>query len=218
MSTISENAYRIVMILICGSMATSCAIGPSYDPALTAENSGVNARGRRVVVSRFYKAQAELSYLGDLQISRILESAKLYDVSFGLARHLKTEGVEANAVKDAALDSLVEEEVMLSGTIVTRSIPMEENFPFPGMMILLLIGNILPSPAAYVSGVDVVYRYELIDTNATILFSSPEKKSRIYYKDFYIWGRLFFYKSYEKEIGETLDKRIYDLIVEDLFR
>jgi hypothetical protein len=218
MNTLSENARRIAIIAICSFMVTSCAIGPSYDPPFRAESSGVDMSGRRVVVSNFYKAKTELSYLGDLQISYILERAKLYDASFAVASHLKRNGIDANAVKDATVDSLVEDEVLLSGTIVTRSIPMEENFPFPGMLIVLLIGNILPSPAAYVSGVDVVYRYELVDTNGMVLFSSPEKETRISYRDHWIWGRIFFYKSYERDINETLDQEIYDLIVADLFR
>jgi hypothetical protein len=143
------------------------------------EGSGLNVQNKSVVVTSFYKAQTELSYLGDLEISRILESAKLFDISFSVASHLKSAGIQASAMKDADVDSLKSGQVMLSGTIVTRSIPMEENFPFPGMMIILLIGNILPSPAAYESGVDVMYRYELVDSSGEILFASPEKESRI---------------------------------------
>jgi hypothetical protein len=107
---------------------------------------------------------------------------------------------------------------MLTGSLVTRSIPMEENFPFPGMMVVLLIGNVLPSPYPYVSGVDAAYRYELIDDSGRILFASPEKKTRIYYRDFWIWGRIFFAKGYERDINDQLEEQVFELIVADLFQ
>jgi hypothetical protein len=120
-------------------------------------------------------------------------------------------------MKDTPVNQLKEGEVMLSGAIITRSIPMEENFPFPGMLIILLIGNILPSPAPYVSGVDVKYQYELVDSSGRIL-QSIEKSSRVYYEDYYIWGRIFNYQSYEKEIRGNVQTQIYNLIMDDLFR
>ncbi len=208
----------IVMFLLCVYIGFSCAIGPNYSPELSLENSGLNMHDKTVVVSKFYKAQTELSYLGDLDISRILESAKLFDISYNMANRLNSEGIEAYSMKDAPANTLKEGEVMLSGVIITRSIPMEENFPFPGMLILLLVGNVLPSPAAYDSGVYLTYQYELIDSTGRILFHSPEKSSRVYYKDYYIWGRLFNYQKYEKKIRENLQNQIYDLIVDDLFR
>ena len=207
----------IIALLLTVCVLSSCAIGPIYNPELTTGNSGLTLRDKKVVVTKFYKAQTELSYLGDLQISRILESAKLYDISFSVANHLKKEGIEAYGMKDEPVNKLKQGEVMLSGAIITRSIPMEENFPFPGMLIILLIGNILPSPAAYQSGIDVKYQYELIDSSGRIL-QSIERSSRIYYKDYYIWGRIFNYQKYEKELREKAESQIYDLIVDDLFQ
>ena len=93
-----------------------------------------------------------------------MQSAKLYDMSFNLANHLNQEKIEAIGMKDASLFTLEKNDVMLSGSIILRSIPMEENFPFPGMVMIFLVGSILPSPAAYISGVDVKHQYELIDT------------------------------------------------------
>jgi len=180
----------IIALLLFVPIVSSCAIGPIYNPELTTGNSGLNIHDKKVVVTKFYKAQTELSYLGDLDISRILESAKLNDISFSVANHLKKEGIEAYGMKDTPVNKLKEGEVMLSGAIVTKSIPMEENFPFPGMLVIILIGNILPSPAAYISGLDVMYRYELIDSSGRILHSL-EKSSSIYYEDYYIWGRIF---------------------------
>jgi len=206
----------IIALLLFVCTVSACAIGPVYSPELDIESSGLNMHDKTVVVTKFYKAQTELSYLGDLDISRILESAKLYDISFDVTNHLKKKGIEAYSLKDAPVNSLKEGEVMLSGAIITKSIPMEENFPFPGMLVVILIGNILPSPAAYISGVDVTYQYELIDSSGRIL-QSIEKSSRIYYKDYYIWGRIFNYKKYEKKINEKLQSQIYDLIVDDLF-
>lgn len=196
-------------------MINSCAIGPIYSPPLSGGNSGLNVGRETVVVTKFYEAQTELSYLGDLRISRILESAKLYDISFDVSNHLNKKGIKSYAMKDHPVDRLKQGEVMISGAIITRSIPMEENFPFPGMMIVILVGNILPSPAAYKSGVDVIYRYELIDSSGRIL-NSLEKSSRIYYKDYYIWGRIFGYKKYEKRIRENLNAQIYNLMIDDL--
>ncbi len=207
---------QIVMYLLFAGILFSCAIGPLYSPQLSPGNSGLNMQNQTVVVSKFYKAQTELTYLGDLNISRILESAKLYDISFNVANHLNKEGIKAISMKDAPANTLKKGEVMLSGAIITKSIPMEENFPFPGMMIVILVGNILPSPAAYKSGVDLMYQYELIESSGKIL-QSVEKRSRIYYKDYYIWGRIFNYKKYEKKIREALDEQIFDLIVDDLF-
>ena len=205
----------MVFLIVC--MITSCAIGPLYSPALTAENSDLNKRDKTVVVTKFYEAQTELSYLGDLNISRILESAKLYDISLSVSDYLKKEGIESYAMKEAPVNTLKEGEVMLSGAIITRSIPMEENFPFPGMLIIILVGNILPSPVAFKSGVDVIYRYELIDSSGRILHSL-EKSSRIFYKDYFIWGRIFGYKKYEKKIRDSLNGQIYDLMVVDLWK
>ena len=205
----------VLLLLIC--IVYSCAIGPIYSPELYSENSGLNLHDKTVVVTKFYKAQSELSYLGDLEVSRILESAKLYDISFNVAKHLNKEGIEAIGMKDAPANSLKEDEVMLSGAVITRSIPMEENFPFPGMLIIVLIGNILPSPAAYKSGIDLMYQYELVESSGRIL-QSIEKSTRIYYKDYYIWGRLFLHKKYEKEIQANIEEQIYDLIIKDLFQ
>ena len=210
-----KKLRRTGLVLSVVFMFTSCAIGPIYSPTLTSGNSGQNIRNKTVVVTKFYEAQTELSYLGDLNISRILESAKLYDISLNVSNYLVKDGIESYAMKDAPVNTLKEGEVMLSGAIITRSIPMEENFPFPGMLIIILVGNILPSPAAYKSGVDLIYRYELIDSSGRILHSI-EKSSRIYYKDYYIWGRIFGYKKYEKKIRESLHDQIYDLIVDDL--
>ncbi len=207
----------IIALFLFVCIVSSCAIGPIYNPELNIENSGLNMHDKTVVVTKFYKAQTELSYLGDLDFSLTLESAKLYDISFDVANHLKKEGIEAYGMKDTPVNTLKEGEVMLSGAIIIRSIPMEENFPFPGMLVIILIGNILPSPAAYKSGVDVKYQYELIDSSGRILHSL-EKSSRIYYKDYYIWGRIFNYKKYEKKIKENLQNQIYDLIVDDMFR
>ena len=120
-------------------------------------------------------------------------------------------------MKDAPVSSLKENEVMLSGAIITKSIPFEENFPFPGMLVCILIGNILPSPAAYKSGVDIMYQYELMDSNGRIL-QSVEKSSRVYFKDYYIWGRIFMAQKYEKKLREDLQNQVFDLIVQDLFR
>lgn len=198
-------------------LGSACAIGPAYDPELRAEDSGVDAQGAKVVVTRFYKAESELSYLGDLDISIILESAKLRDISFAMASHLKRAGISAEARKNAPVEALQRGEVMLTGSLVTRSIPMEENFPFPGMMVILLIGNVLPTPYPYVSGVDVAYRYELVDDSGRILFASPEKETRIYYRDFWIWGRIFFAKGYERDINDQLEEQVFDLIAADLF-
>lgn len=208
----------IIMLLLFVYIVCSCAIGPIYSPELSLENSGLNMHDKTVVVTKFYKAQTNLSYLGDLHVSRIIESAKLYDISFSISNHLNKEGIKAYSIKDAPVNTLKESEVMLSGAIITRSIPMEDNFPCPGMLIIFLVGNILPSPVAYKSGIDVMYRYELIDSSGRILFHSPEKSSRIYYKDYYVWGRIFNYQKYEKKIRENLHNQIYDLIVDDLFR
>jgi len=207
----------IIALLLFAPIVSSCAIGPTYNPELTIGNSGLNMQDKKVLVTKFYKAQTELTYLGDSNISIMLESAKLNDISLKVANHLKKEGIEAYGMKDAPVNKLKEGEVMLSGAIITESIPMDENFPFPGMLMVILIGNILPSPAAYVSGVDVVYRYELIDSSGRILHSL-EKSLRIYYEDYYVWGRLFFYKKHEKEIRENLQNQIYDQIVDDMFR
>lgn len=196
---------------------TSCAIGPVYSPELLYEDSGLKMKNKTVVVSNFYKAQTELSYLGDLNISRILESAKLYDMSFNMANSLKKEGINAQGMKDFKAADLKEGEVLLSGAIITRSIPFEENFPFPGMMIVVLIGNVLPSPAPYKSGIDLMYQYELVDASGKIL-QSVEKESRIYYKDYYVWGRLFNYKKYEEKITKKLETQIPELIKKDLFQ
>jgi len=212
--SITVAACTLLFVLL---LETACAIGPAYDPELAVEDSGVDARNSQVMVTRFYKAESELSYLGDLDISIILESAKLRDISYAMANHLKRAGISAQAMKDASVDSLHKGEVMLTGSLVTRSIPMEENFPFPGMMVILLIGNVLPSPYPYVSGVDVAYRYELVDDAGRILFASPDEETRIYYRDFWIWGRIFFAKGYEREINEKLEGQVFDLIVADLF-
>lgn len=211
-------------ILVC--ICSSCAIGPVYSPELSLENSGLDMRERTVVVSKFYKAQTELSYSGDLTVvgdltiytSRILKTEQLNDISWHVANYLSMRGIKAYGVEDASVDELKKGEVMLSGSIIMKSIPMEDNFPFPGMLVVCLIGNILPSPAAYKSGIDVIYQYELIDTTGRILFHSSQKRSRIYYKDYYIWGRIFNYKKYEKKISDNLQNQIYDLIVDDLFR
>lgn len=181
---------QIVMLVLLASIVFSCAIGPLYSPELSSENSGLNIHDKTVIITKFYKAQTDLSYLGDLEISRILESAKLYDISFNVAKYLNKKGIEAISMKDAPVNTLKKDEVMLSGAIITKSIPMEENFPFPGMLVVLLVGNILPSPAAYKSGVDMMYQYELTDSSGRIL-QSVEKSSRVYYKDYYIWGRMF---------------------------
>ncbi len=203
----------IVIVLVC--MVTSCAIGPIYSPVLTAEKTGQNIRDKTVVVTNFYEAQTELSYLGDLNISRILESARLSDISLNVSDYFAGKGIESYAMKDASVSGLKEGEVMLSGAIITKSIPMDENFPFPGMLIIILVGNILPSPAAYKSGVDVIYRYELVGSSGRILHTL-EKSSRIFYKDYYIWGRIFGYKKYEKKIRDRLHDQIFGLIVDDL--
>lgn len=214
MKTIRIPRFPVLICLL--ALSASCAIGPLYSPGLSAVNSGLNLKDRTVIVTDFYKAQTQLSYLDDLEISRILESAKLYDISFNLAEYLNENKINSVAMKEASVSTLKEKEVMLSGALVTKSIPMEENFPFPGMMVVILIGNILPSPAAYISGVDVVYHYELTDSEGRIL-QSVEKSSRIYYKDYYIWGRIFNYQKYEKSIREKLDGEIFDLIIQDLF-
>ena len=195
----------------------SCGIGPVYSPELRLEDSGLDMHDKTVIVTKFYKAKSELTYTGDLNISRVLESAKLYDISFNVANHLKKEGLKAYSMKDAPANTLKKGEVMLSGAMITKSIPVEDNFPIPGMLVVFLIGNVLPSPMAYKSGVDVVFRYELIDSSGRIL-QSREKSSRIFYKDYYIWGRIFNYKKYEKNIGKDLQKQIYNLMIEDLFR
>lgn len=211
------RAKSNIALLLFVFIVSSCAIGPTYDPELNIESSGLNMHDKTVIVTKFNKAQTELSYLGDSDFSIILKSAKLYDISLSVAKHLKKEGIEAYGMKDTSVDKLKEGEVMLSGAIITKSIPMEENFPFPGMLIIILIGNILPSPAAYISGVDVMYQYELIDSSGRIL-QSVEQSSRIYYEDYYIWGRLFNYQDYEKKIRKKVQNQIYDLIVDDLFR
>lgn len=198
-------------------IAFSCGIGPIYDPELRAEKSGLRLNERNVIVTNFYKAQTELSYLGDLEISRILESAKLYDISFDLARYLSGENISAVAMKESSVNDLSQGEVMLSGSIITKSISMDENFPIPGMLVVLLIGNILPSPIAFISGLDIMYQYDLTDSSGRIL-QSVEKRSRIYYKDYYVWGRLFNYKKHEEKLKESVELQIYDLITEDLFR
>lgn len=208
----------MLLIILISSLLSSCAIGPIYKPQISAEDSGLNLSKKKVVVSKFYKAQTELTYSGDIEIHRILESAKLQDVSYQVAAFLTQNNLLARAIKDADVASLQDDEVLLSGTIITRSIPFEENFPFPGMMVVILVGNILPSPAAYKSGIDVLFRYELVDSSGNILFSSPDKDYRIYYKDYYIWGRIFNYKKYEKRINEKLDKEILDMIIEDVFK
>ena len=159
----------ILAFLLLLLLTTSCGIGPIYDPELRAERSGLSLNERNVIVSNFYKAQTELSYLGDLEISRILESAKLYDISFDLARYLSGEQINAVAMKESSVDDINEGEVMLSGSIITKSISMDENFPIPGMLVVLLIGNILPSPVAFISGLDVMYQYDLTDSSGRIL-------------------------------------------------
>lgn len=207
--------YLLAMFL--SGILLSCGIGPVYSPELTAANSGVNILDKHVIVTDFYKAQTELSYLGDLNVSRILESAKLYDISFDVTDHLKTNKINAVAMKGVTSKRLKKNEVMLSGALITKSIPMEDNFPYPGMLVIILIGNILPSPSPYISGVDVIYHYELTDPSGRIL-QSVENSTRIYYKDYYIWGRIFNYQTYEKTIRDSVEKQIYDLIIQDLFR
>ena len=209
-----KSCMLFVFILV----VCSCAIGPIYLPELQSENSGLNMKDKKVLVTKFYKAETNLSYLGDFEITRILESAKLSDISFSLSNFLGERGINSTAMKDAPANSLKKGEVMLSGSLITRSIPMEENFPYPGMLVLILIGNLLPSPSPYISGVDVIYRYELIDSSGRILFQSPEKSSRILYKDHYIWGRFFNYKKYERKIKENLQRQIFDQIIDDLFQ
>ena len=214
----SKRIKQILSLLVVCLILFSCGIGPIYSPKISAEDSGLSLGDKSVVVSKFYMATTELTYTGSIDIQRILESAKLNDVSFNVANYLNSNNIRATAMKDADVSSLKDGELLLTGTIISRSIPMEENFPFPGMMIVILIGNILPSPAAYVSGVDLMFRYELIDSSGRILFSSADKDSRIYYKDYYIWGRIFNYKKYEQWITEKLESEIYDLIIEDLFK
>jgi len=212
------NIIYLLFFLLIASLFSSCAIGPIYKPQISAEDSGLNLANKKIVVSKFYKAQTELTYSGDIEIHRILESAKLQDASYHVAAFLAQNNIVARANKDADVASLKDNEIMLSGTIVTRSIPFEENFPFPGIMVVILIGNILPSPAAYKSGIDILFRYELVDSSGNILYSSPDKDYRIYYKDYYIWGRIFNYKKYEERINEKLDKEILDMIIEDVFK
>ncbi len=210
---LKQNLTLALPIGVC----ISCAIGPIYEPPLSRENSELKLNNKSVVVTQFYKAQTELSYLGDLKISQILESAKLYDLSYTFAQYLNTKEIDAFAVKDASVTELKENEVMLRGSIITRSIPMEENFPFPGMLVILLVGNVLPSPAAYKSGVDIMYQYELTDASGRIL-QSVESKSRVYYKDYYIWGRMFNYQKYEQKLRDSLQEQVFKIITDDLFQ
>jgi 2-hydroxy-3-keto-5-methylthiopentenyl-1-phosphate phosphatase len=83
------------MLLTLAGITFSCAIGPIYKPPISYENSNLNLHDKNVIVTKFYKAQTKLSYLGDLNISRILESAKLYDISFTLAQYLNRQNIEA---------------------------------------------------------------------------------------------------------------------------
>lgn len=206
--------YLFLLLSFC---LVSCSIGPNYVPLLQPDDSGLNLRGKKVIVSKFLQAKSQISITHSKEIINILESAQVKDISYHIARHLNKAGIEAFSIQDAKQKQLTSDEVLIRGAIVTGPLPESVNMPIPFILNFLLIGNILPTPFPYRTGVDLTFRYEVIDHSGRILYQSGDKRSRITYKHYWVWG-IFPHIEHENTIADAVPKQICELMVQDLFK
>ncbi len=217
---------KLLLILGVICLINACALGPVYQPPLQADESGLDLRNYKIYISNTTGQFRYVYYDGN---SSTLYNETNLDLSSKFSKILKTINIDAEAYENKSPGSLNKGEAMIQIDIDMASITANDNL-IPFIFVLVLVGNILPTPIPYKNGVHLKYNYKVLGQGGKILFQSDEKYSKVYFKDYYVWPRVFANGKRESKIVNGIkdkndkDKKVplhdqvFLLIVEDLFK
>ena len=186
----NRNFPKIItgIILILLTIFIGCGIGPKWEPDISFEEPIESTEGKHIIVSQFLFSQQQVSYTSSPNIIKILESARVQDISLRITKGLIEEGVSAEALKDISVKQLKSDQLLLKGAVIVTPL----NFITSDLAAILLsfttIGCILPTPLVVHTGAEVYYRYELVDHMGRILQQTGDKHTQVTYKHHYTWG------------------------------
>ena len=192
-------SYIMIIILLSG-----CVTGPFFKDSYN--QPPVDLKGKKIIVSKFLKAERKVSTTQSYDIKTILESAYVQDISFDIAQHLKEQGCNAEAVYNFDAKNLKDNEVFLNGAIILGG---KEDWP-AFVSILIVVPWILPVPWAYTPGHECKYRYEIIDKNGQILVHTSDEYLTGYMKCHHLLFNNFIKLRREAEAG--ISKKISEKI------
>jgi hypothetical protein len=163
-----------------------CMSEVQYDPRIEIPSKPGLLKDKKVVVAGFVKSVQDISATSSSGITKILESAHVQDISLIVTNYLVNKGIQADARSEFKVSQLRDDEVLLRGAAI--SIPMDAKRlagpRFGNAMLLIctvgIVGIVLPTPIAYITGRTFYYRMEIVDSQGRILMQTGDQRSDVY--------------------------------------
>jgi hypothetical protein len=156
-------------------MLSGCMVGPQWSDEVHLGIPAGSIQGRKVVVSNFVKSVSATSTTNSQQIVEIKESVQVSDISGAIADALRARGIAAEARKDVKAAYLRDDEVLLSGAVLTQERYTDWGMWLPASLFSGLSLTLLPTPVPFRQGNALVYRVELDDGRGRILYQSGDR-------------------------------------------
>jgi hypothetical protein len=195
-----------------------CMLGPDIVPSIDVPPNPGLLKGKKIIVSGFVKSYRDVSITRSIEISRMLESARVQDISLIVANHLTSKGIVAEARSGFSPEQLEGEQLLLRGAAI--SAPLNKT-NIPGFLLsccsLFMVGMILPNPFPMYSGSDFYYRLEVVGPKGRILLQTGDMHAEISYRSHHMFAVAFGGGSRARETSAAIgEEEFLDKIAEKL--
>jgi hypothetical protein len=166
-------------------MLTGCAVGPKIITDTEVPSIKNDYKNKKIIVTDFYISHYAVSATHSNDITTILESVNTDDISSEVSDILLSAGLESEARKYYTRGELQDNELMFTG-VIARKPYWSLGYALCCGSIGLLIPIFLPMPYGTPYGVDVRYRFELVDKDGRIYLQTRENNLKVKYKSYYV--------------------------------
>jgi hypothetical protein len=212
---------KLLNLALIGIIFTSCATKAKIVGNFTPNHKVIDkSLYDEVIVSGFnYSSMRQTSrpagsYQANGYVTNYYEVVKEYsngDISMQIADMLKSNGVNARALKKAGPENLGSRQILLTGNVQLYnwgSFKGWEVVPF-----FVGLGNILPAPWGFRVGAQINYSTEVINSSGEILYQVPQKSGRASYNHLWIWGAMTFSKRDFEKSSDILGTKAFNEIL-----
>jgi hypothetical protein len=193
----TTNRFCLVLLAALAAMTTGCAFGrevsgPGQWPVVPANKT---AEPRKVILSSFFEFEhataTTTSTTGNVEITKILETASIKDISGELATAVTAHGVPA--VGRAKFDGagMAENDLWVRGVAKWGPCLNCQSATIPAIVVFLLtldaIGGILPFPFPVGYGPRAELRVEVVNAKGDIVMTKTGDGIDFQYNTVYLW-------------------------------
>lgn len=201
----------LIMLFAVSAIFSGCAIGPRWNRDITLPAPSSDIRGKKVVISKFMQSVSQVSVTHSRDIQWTKESVYAHDVSGDIAAGLRASGIPAEARVDVKAAELGKDEVLVQGAVISHHYQPGGRYCLSGSVMILtmgIVGMVLPTPVAYLSGGEVTYRVDVIDSKGRLLMQTGDQAIIGTYDDYWFWGLVGGQGKYEYEVVPPVRQKI----------